>query len=749
MSLRNPSANSFAAVLASVVVLLIGAFATSASLRADLIVYYDFDVDQSGGATVANQANPGTYDGVLQADAQTTGGKLVLDGSDAFLQTALRTADLGSTVTMAFRINPETIAKRPVISGYKSGNTNRWDVQLSRNDDGNIGFIEHQGSNWVPSTTVLATGTEYHVAIVYDKGGSGNAYVYVDGVEENSKPLNYALDTGIDVMIGYGDPYAYLHGSLDDVAIWNNQALTACQIEAIAARRTVSTDDGDWGDVGTLFGPTGSGADVLIAGGNTVTVSSGTAQADQLQIGCATESGTLDYDGGSLAINNITVGPSGTLNCNLATWTYEEELAVDGGTVDAASNTVVFDNGADVTVGGASASIVAGDLRVGNTGATQSTFAQSGGLVDVAGVTNVGTLAGSNGVLGLSGDAHYQTNELDVGNYGAGRAEIGDDAHLEVTTGGTRFRIGVHADGTVVQTGGTVSQPGGGAMYLGVYSGATGRYEISGGTLDQGSLSIGGYSGDTGMGIVTQTGGQVIAHRDVRMGRGTGGYGEYNLSNGTLTVLNDGSGGDGSLIVGRDGNATAKFNQTGGLVETVGDLLLGRGADNQGAYDISGGTLTVGGSLLVGNNDGNGTGRLRIVGDAATIETSGYAQNANSTLELDIDGGISPINVEGDVSLAGLLDVEFLLSPLVGEQFALLINEGNDPVSGIFDGMPEGFRFSAAGSSVAMILSYTANLDGGSIGNDIVLTAVPEPGAALLLAVGLVVGLGFGRRRRP
>lgn len=256
----------------------------------------------------------------------------------------------------------------------------------------------------------------------------------------------------------------------------------------------------------------------------------------------------------------------------------------------------------------------AGDaLYIGDAGGGTGTYAMTGGTLGVpSGVTRIGNAAGSTGTLHLEGDAVVNTDRLHVGYSGRGTLEVGAGAALHVLTAGTEFSVGYGngSEGTVLQTGGTVTQPGGGAMYLGFSPTAVGRYEISGGTLDQGSLSI----GSSGTGIFTQSGGDVYARRDVRVGRGSGGTGTYNLSGGQLHD-------SGNLGLGFDGSGTGTLNMSGGIVDVGGQLVLGATATNTGYVDQTGGTINVTGSgdkVFVGNN---GTGFYTM--DAGTLNVPG------------------------------------------------------------------------------------------------------------------------------
>jgi len=242
-------------------------------------------------------------------------------------------------------------------------------------------------------------------------------------------------------------------------------------------------------------------------------------------------------------------------------------------------------------------------LMIGSQGSSTGTYDMSGGQLSVpTGITYVGFGGSATGTFSLSGNAQFTTNRLLVGHNGTGTLNVGGSASVDVTTSGVNFRVGNGNGslGIVNQSGGTVTQNGSGAMYIGYESSAVGIYNISDGILDQGSLTIGGSNGGTG--TLTQTGGDVIARRDVRIGRGSGGLGTYSISNGTLTIL----GSSGDLLVGRDGSATGIFNQSGGIVDVDRHVSIGEGGGNTGTYTMANGQLILDNELRVGYN-GNGT----------------------------------------------------------------------------------------------------------------------------------------------
>ena len=215
--------------------------------------------------------------------------------------------------------------------------------------------------------------------------------------------------------------------------------------------------------------------------------------------------------------------------------------------------------------------------------------------------------------------------------------------------------------------------------------------------------------------------------------------------------------------IGRAGSASLAVT---GIADFAGNL--GLGVRHDGLNQSGSGTLTV---ESTGSLDVDGELRVRgtagstfaIIGGNASIEVDGYTQDlATSTLDLDIDStGISAINVDGTVTLlaAGtLLDVEFVsgYAPAVDDVFDVIINDGGDSVSGIFENIDnvdltegtEWFVDSFIGAdTVGLEITYLGAYTGGS-DNDIqllVTSVVPEPATMSLLAIG---GLGVLLRRR-
>jgi PEP-CTERM motif len=98
--------------------------------------------------------------------------------------------------------------------------------------------------------------------------------------------------------------------------------------------------------------------------------------------------------------------------------------------------------------------------------------------------------------------------------------------------------------------------------------------------------------------------------------------------------------------------------------------------------------------------------------------------------------------VEGAVALNGAdLVLDLLSAPTRGESFDILTNDGTDPIIGQFS---EGSQVTGMfdGKAYSFRIDYAFNADGGSVGNDIRLTAVPEPATWLLMGLGGLIVLG-------
>jgi autotransporter-associated beta strand protein len=198
-----------------------------------------------------------------------------------------------------------------------------------------------------------------------------------------------------------------------------------------------------------------------------------------------------------------------------------------------------------------------------------------------------------------------------------------------------------------------------------------------------------------------------------------------------LTAANTYAGGtivrEGTLLVN---NTTDSGSGTG-----RGSVTVETGATLGGSGTISGQiSVAAGGHLAPGNSPGIlHTGNVTLASGAYfDVELNGTAPGSGYD-QLDLDGVINLSDAQLNVLLG--------FSPSIGDQFTIIDNDGVERVTGDFAGLNEGSLFSTPFGSQRFLITYL-----GGDGNDVVLTAVPEPSSLALVAS--LFGLTFFYRRR-
>ncbi len=200
------------------------------------------------------------------------------------------------------------------------------------------------------------------------------------------------------------------------------------------------------------------------------------------------------------------------------------------------------------------------------------------------------------------------------------------------------------------------------------------------------------------------------------------------LSNPASSLTLDGvvSGPQGFL---KSGTGTLVLTQAntfvGPLTAGAGSLVITGSTAAASAVSINNaslsGTGTIGGSLSVSNVGNLAPG---VGSSPGILHTADVALASGSNFQLNVNGNTAgtqydQLDVNGTIDLTGAdLSLIGAFAPTVGQSFMLIDNDGSDPVTGTFTGLPSNGTLTF--NSVVLAIRY----DGGD-GNDVVLTAVP------------------------
>ncbi|WP_425398738.1 family 43 glycosylhydrolase [Aeoliella sp.] len=246
---------------------------------------------------------------------------------------------------------------------------------------------------------------------------------------------------------------------------------------------------------------------------------------------------------------------------------------------------------------------------IGNVFVRRGTLWVTGSLT-ASSYTSVGQILGETAAMRLSDSGSFHANaDLNIGDTGdnstpaAGALYIEDNASVVVGTGGG-FYVGSgyfqnsQAEGEVFQAGGTltVNRPQDGSFIVGGRgsANATGVYNLSGGQVN---ANTNVFIGGRGSGTVNQSGGSFNAGEFLAIGRYTGSTGAWTITGGTLNQSNSNT----WLIVGEQGTATLTVDGDA-LVDANGTTRVGYQSSSSGRIDLNGGTFLAR-SIIGGDGD--------------------------------------------------------------------------------------------------------------------------------------------------
>lgn len=192
---------------------------------------------------------------------------------------------------------------------------------------------------------------------------------------------------------------------------------------------------------------------------------------------------------------------------------------------------------------------------------------------------------------------------------------------------------------------------------------------------------------------------------------------------GASTILDGGTLQVGEIFDHEDGQTFLG----GGLLEVIGSLIQSAGivALDEGQLKTTDGYQIAQPALLTGSGLMEGlvsNGGLIEVGGADAVGqislTGDYVQSGSIRVEFGNETN-DQLSVVGTISVGGALDLN-PLSSFYGDTFTIISNDESDPVSGNFDGLPEGAVIPLGGKLFQ--ITYA-----GGDGNDVVLNLYTHP----------------------
>ncbi len=298
-------------------------------------------------------------------------------------------------------------------------------------------------------------------------------------------------------------------------------------------------------------------------------------------------------------------------------------------------------------------------LPAAGSGHTVLTSGTAGWTVDTSDpqlvkiVRNGGPLPGGPATAAIDDAASIvaRTTDLRVAEEGgADAAAIQISAGSLTLEGTSDLILGGGADGSVDQTGGTVTV--GGNLIFGpdASSPEGGTYDLNGGVLNiagdiiESAPSVDGAQFHVDGGVLN-LGGDSITVQSFRVGDSGGSNGQYTLVTGK-TITNTGT-----FVAANSG--TGLFVNDGGAIDVENRLVMAESGSGDGTFRHLAGTTTVRGGIDVGNADG-ARGTFDLVGGTVDVQTGGFnvaesGENSQGIVRIGkFDGSTSPVlNVSG------------------------------------------------------------------------------------------------------
>lgn len=466
---------------------------------------------------------------------------------------------------------------------------------------------------------------------------------------------------------------------------------------------------------------------------------------------------TLDTTNGGAVSAGASIGFGSTINLN------NFRLTLNGGNSNYTISTAVSDSSGTggitkqgagtLTLSGSNSfignvTVSAGTIKIGSItalGTADTQFSKvtvaSGAAVDFNGqvdarygYTIIGTGVSGTGALlntgAAIGNGYLQCSNIRL----SGNASIGGTGNWALLTAG-------YAATTLDLAGFTLTKTGANTIYLCNSTLTAGTVQVSAGVLATVQTGVNGSAAafvlDNTSGVALDCSGASLSVGSLSGGGATGGnvtLGSQTLTAGALntstTYAGVISGTGGSLVKTGTGTLTLTGANTYTSATTInnGTLLVNGSTSGSSAVAVnSGGTL--GGSGTVGAVTVNSGGKIAPGTSPGILNAGNTSFSSGSTFAVEINGttvgtGYDQLNVTGTVSLgSATLSLSGSLTPVEGQTFTIIANDGTDAVTGTFNGLAEGAVISNfLGTGFSAKISYV-----GGTGNDVVLTvAIPD-----------------------
>ncbi|TWT77876.1 Intracellular endo-alpha-(1-_5)-L-arabinanase [Posidoniimonas polymericola] len=394
------------------------------------------------------------------------------------------------------------------------------------------------------------------------------------------------------------------------------------------------------------------------------------------------------------------------------------------------------------------------------------------GAVTANSFCSVGATVGENAQLTVSGTGSFTANgDLNIGDTGdantpaTGTLTITDQASVTVTASGgfyvgSGFFANTRAEGAVVQSGGTltVTRSTDGSFVVGgrTSNQANGSYTLTGGVV---AANTNVAIGNRGAGVFEQHGGQFNAAGHISIARYSGSTGSWTLSGGSLLQTS----GRRAIYVGEQGQGVLTLDADA-EVHTNSAVTLGLQAGSEGDLVLDGGLLAAPG-ISRGSGVGNlwlnggllqatttnvlfltGLTSAQVQAGGARFDTQAHAITVGQTLThhaglgATADGGLQKL---GDGKLT-LTAANAFTGPTVIEAGTLLASNTSGSATGLAGvvvnaGGVLGGNGSAAGQTT--VHSGGVIAPGDAIGRLTVDSLAMNPGAALAIELDTAGGV--------